>query len=156
MSKIALPTMVVISAANSMFGRITGLSGICMSVAAAITTFTTPLFIHHVPYNARVQVCFVASVLSFVICVLCKGTTGPSIGTVLAGFVYAFGTNLYLAVAAFYDQRTFIAFSTGSGELWLHPPQIVHLHAQAFPPSLALRSILGLCKLLGINCWNGC
>ena len=108
--------MIVTSAANSMFSGITGLWGICMSVAAAITTFTTPLFIHHIPYNVRVLVSFVASVLSLVICVLGSGVVGPSIGTVLAGFVYAFGTSLYLTVAAFYDQRTVIAFSTGSGE----------------------------------------
>lgn len=108
--------MVTISAANSMFSGITGLMGICMSVAAAVTTFTTPLFIHHVPYNARVLISFVASVLSYVICVLGSNVVGPTIGTILAGFVYAFGTSLHLSVAAFYDQRTVISFSTGSGE----------------------------------------
>lgn len=114
--QIALPTMVATSAASSMFSGITGLMGICMSVAAAVTTFTTPLFIHHMPYNARVLISFIASVLSFVICVLGSDVVGPTIGTILAGFVYAFGTNLYLSVAAFYDQRTVISFSTGSSK----------------------------------------
>ena len=68
------------------------------------------------PYDARVLVCFFASVLSCVACVLGSDVVGPSIGTVFAGFVYAFGTSLYLTVAAFYDQRTVIAFSAGSGE----------------------------------------
>lgn len=121
--------MVVTSAVNSMFDGITGLWGICMSVAAAITIFTTPLFINHVPYNARVLVSFDASVLSVMICVLGSGVAGPPIGTVLAGFVYAFGTSLYLTVAAFYDQRTVIAFSTGSGEKKrFHLSRIAHSH----------------------------
>ena len=108
--------MVATSAASSMFTGITGLMGICMSIAAAVTTFTTPLFIHNVSYNLRIFVCFVASVLSFIICILGSGVPGPAIGTVLAGFVYAFGTSTFLSVATFYDQRTVIAFSTGSGK----------------------------------------
>jgi hypothetical protein len=108
--------MIVTSAANSMFSGITGLWGICMSVAAVITTFVTPLIVHHVPYNIRVMVGVSASLLAFAICVLGSNVAGPSVGTLFAGFVYAFGTNLYLSVAAFYDQRTVIAFSAGSGE----------------------------------------
>ena len=114
--QIALPTMLATSAANSMFSGITGLIGVCVSVAAAVTTFATPLFIHHVPYNARVLISFVTSVLSFVICVLGSDVVGPIVGTILAGFVYAFGTSLYLSVAAFCDQRTVISFSTGSSK----------------------------------------
>ena len=135
--------MVATSAASSMFSGITGLWGICMSVAAAVTTFSTPLFIHHVPYNARVLISFVASVCSLVICILGSGVVGPTIGTILAGFVYAFGTSLYLSVAAFYDQRTVISFSTGSGEtLCLPLPQRFRLYDQASLLSLALLSTL--------------
>ncbi len=105
-----------------MFVGITGVLGVCMSLAAAITSFITPLFIHHVPYDARVLVGILASILSFIIYTLGSSVAGPAICTVLAGFVYAFGTNLYLAVAAFYDQRTVIAFSIGSGKCHVHVP----------------------------------
>jgi CLN3 protein len=115
-SKIALPTMVVTTGANVMFTGITGVYGICLSTTAAITSFGTPLFAHLMSYNLRVIACIVASILSFVICTLGNSQAGPAIGTIFAGFVYAFGTNTFLAVAAFYRQQTVIAFSIGSGK----------------------------------------
>ena len=113
--------MVTNAAASSMFAGITGLLGIFMAVAAAATTFAVPLVIHHVSYNVRLLICFVASVLSYALCAAGQSVAGPAIGTILAGFVYAFGTSLYLSVAAFYDQRTVIAFSTGSGQIPCFP-----------------------------------
>ena len=142
--------MVVTSAASSMFSGITGLMGICMSVAAAVTTFTAPLFIHHFSYDLRVLVCFVANVLSFVICIIGSSVAGPAMGTMLAGFVYAFGTSLYLSAAAFYDQRTVIAFSTGSGEIF-YPGTLKPLLT-----SLGFSAVFGPTLYIGfIQAFNG-
>lgn len=116
MQKIALPTMVVTTGANVMFTGITGVYGICLSTTAAITSFSTPLFVHLLSYNLRVMICMGASILSFVTCTLGNSEAGPTVGTIFAGFVYAFGTNTFLAVAAFYRQQTVITFSIGSGE----------------------------------------
>lgn len=140
--------MVATSAARSMFGSTTGLFGICMSVAAAITTFSTPLLIQHVPYHTCVAVSSVAGVLSLVICTIGRDIAGPAIGTLLTGFEYAFGTSVFLSVAAFYDQRTVIAFSTGSGGTLRYDPRTSRLRSQAPPSSSARPCILGSRKPL--------
>ena len=114
--QVPLPNMIVMTGANVMFVGITGVFGVCMSVTAAFTSFATPLFIHHFSYNIRVLVGITASVLCFIICTLGTGVAGPAVGTILAGFVYAFGSNLYLAVAAFYNKKSVILFSVGSGK----------------------------------------
>lgn len=107
--------MVITTGSNVFFKGITGIFGVCLSLTAAIVSFTTPLFVHQIPYDARVLVGITASILSFLVCTLGNSVGGPAMGTILAGFVYAFGCNLYLAAAAFYDQRCVVAFSTGSG-----------------------------------------
>ncbi|MCJ1237601.1 battenin CLN3 protein [Varicellaria rhodocarpa] len=129
---VPLPNMIVMTGANVMFVGITGVFGVCMSVTAAFTSFATPLFIHHFSYNTRVLVGITASVLCFIICTLGTGVTGPAVGTVLAGFVYAFGSNLYLAVAAFYNKKSVIMFSVGSGLSAVVGPALYIGFMQAF------------------------
>ncbi|KAE9989817.1 hypothetical protein EG327_002205 [Venturia inaequalis] len=112
---IAFPTMLVSTGANAMFPGVTGAFGVSLSCTAAVTAFTTPLFLHHINLHLRVVISLTASVLGMIVCTLGRGSTGPVIGTCLAGFVYAFSTNAYLAIAAFYDPKTVRAFSSGSG-----------------------------------------
>ncbi|KUJ21138.1 uncharacterized protein LY89DRAFT_778754 [Mollisia scopiformis] len=121
---IALPTMVVTMAANQMFAGITGVYGISLSLTAAITSFSTPLFARFLPYNICTFICVIFSLLSYTICTLpfpspsssiTTSKAGPVLGTMFAGFVYAFGTNTYLAVAAFFPQEAVLALSVGSG-----------------------------------------
>lgn len=114
--QIAFPTMLVSTGANAMFPGVTGAFGVSLSCTAAVTAFTTPLFLHHINLHLRVVISLTASVLGMIVCTLGRGSTGPVIGTCLAGFVYAFSTNAYLAIAAFYDPKTVRAFSSGSGE----------------------------------------
>lgn len=114
--QIAFPTMLVSTGANAMFPGVTGAFGVSLSCTAALTAFTTPLFLHHLNLHLRVVISLTASVLGMTSCTLGHGSIGPAIGTCLAGFVYAFSTNAYLAIAAFYDPKTVRAFSSGSGE----------------------------------------
>lgn len=114
--QIAMPTMIVSTGANAMFPGVTGAFGLALSCTAAFASFLTPLLLHHLSLNQRVIVSFVASVLCFVVCTLGTGKAGPVIGTMLAGFVYAFANNSLLAAAAFFDQKTVLSLSTGSGK----------------------------------------
>lgn len=123
LDQIAFPTMVVTTAANEMFAGITGAYGICLSLTAAVASFGTPLVARYLPYNVCTAMCTVASLLSYVLCTVPRpldGTqdsnkAGPVIGTMLAGFVYAFGTNTYMAIAAFAPSEAILGLSIGSG-----------------------------------------
>ncbi|KAI1481940.1 hypothetical protein F4774DRAFT_407379 [Daldinia eschscholtzii] len=119
---VGLPAMVTTTASSEMFTGITGVYEICSSVTAAVFSFSGPFLNRYIPYNYATIICTVASALSYVICTLPsplgadKGNlTGPVIGTMLAGFVYAFGTNVYMAVAAFFPPEAVLALSVGSG-----------------------------------------
>lgn len=115
--------MVITTAANQMFAGVTGVYGICLDLSAAVASFSTPMFARFIPYNVCMAICTLASLLSYLLCTLPQpisdGSTfnkaGPVIGTVLAGFVYAFGSNTYMAVAAFFPSEAVLALSVGSG-----------------------------------------
>ncbi|KAJ9150261.1 Protein BTN [Pleurostoma richardsiae] len=120
---IGLPAMVTTTSANVMFAGITGVFEVCDSVVAAVVSFTTPFFAPYISYDTCTAVCIVASALSYITCTLPQplsgvepaNKAGPVIGTMLAGFVYAFGTNIYLAVATFFPKEAVLALSVGSG-----------------------------------------
>ncbi|KAI1802050.1 hypothetical protein F4811DRAFT_425189 [Daldinia bambusicola] len=114
--------MVTTTASSEMFTGITGVYEICSSVTAAVFSFSGPFLNRYISYNYATIICTVASALSYVICTLPspleaeKGNlAGPVVGTMLAGFVYAFGTNVYMAIAAFFPPEAVLALSVGSG-----------------------------------------
>ncbi|KAI0538361.1 hypothetical protein GGR58DRAFT_526128 [Xylaria digitata] len=115
--------MPITTAASLMFDGITGVYGICLSVTAAVSAFAGPVVARHVPYDICNAVLTLASALAYVISTLPQplanstgsNKAGPVIGTMLAGFVYAFGTQNYLAVAAFFPAEAVVALSMGSG-----------------------------------------
>ncbi|KAI1863234.1 uncharacterized protein JN550_009760 [Neoarthrinium moseri] len=120
---VGLPTMPITTAAAQMFEGITGVYGICLSLTAAISSFAGPMIARYVPYDVCNIALTLASALAYVISTLPDplgnptgfNKTGPVIGTMLAGFVYAFGTQNYLSVAAFFPSEAVIALSVGSG-----------------------------------------
>ncbi|KAI1352898.1 hypothetical protein F5Y01DRAFT_303594 [Xylaria sp. FL0043] len=115
--------MPITTAASVMFDGITGAYGICFSAAAAVSAFAGPIVARHISYDVCNIVLTLASALAYVICTLPhpladktgENKAGPVIGTVLAGFVYAFGTQNYLSVAAFFPSEAVVALSIGSG-----------------------------------------
>ncbi|KAI0419642.1 hypothetical protein F5X98DRAFT_362395 [Xylaria grammica] len=115
--------MPITTAASLMFDGITGVYGICLSVTAAVSAFAGPVVARHVPYDVCNAILTLASALAYVISTLPQPLTnstggnkaGPVIGTMLAGFVYAFGTQNYLAAAAFFPAEAVVALSMGSG-----------------------------------------
>ncbi|RYC62002.1 hypothetical protein CHU98_g4214 [Xylaria longipes] len=115
--------MPITTAASAMFGEITGVYGICFSLAAAASAFAGPMLARYIPYDVSTIVLTLASALAYVICTLphplalgnSGNKAGPVIGTVLAGFVYAFGSQIYLSMAAFFPSEAIVALSTGSG-----------------------------------------
>jgi len=116
--------MPITTAASLMFDGITGVYGICLSLTAAVSSFAGPMVARHVPYDVWNLILTLASGLAYVICTLPHplsdtltggNKAGPVVGTVLAGFVYAFGTQNYLAVAAFFPAEAVVALSMGSG-----------------------------------------
>ncbi|KAH7062688.1 hypothetical protein B0J12DRAFT_724671 [Macrophomina phaseolina] len=111
----ALPPMIVTTGASAMFPGATGAFGLCLTCAAAVTSFTAPMFLHRIPQDVRIIVLLVASVLCLVISTLGSGTVGPVFGSLVGGFVYAFGLNALLASAAFFDHKTVLSLSTGAG-----------------------------------------
>lgn len=123
MFKVGLPTMPITTAASQMFEGVTGVYGICLSLTAAISSFAGPIIARYGSYNAWNIILTFASALAYVICTLPHplssyaggNKAGPVIGTMLAGFVYAFGTQNYLAVAAFFPNEAVVALSVGSG-----------------------------------------
>ncbi len=121
--QVGLPTMPITTAASQMFDGITGVYGICLSLTAATSSFAGPMLARYLPYNVCTIILTLASAGAYIICTLPyplsdatgfnKG--GPVVGTMLAGFVYAFGTQTYLAVAAFFPSEAVVALSVGSG-----------------------------------------
>ncbi|CAH0056975.1 unnamed protein product [Clonostachys solani] len=114
--------MPITTAANQMFEGITGVYGICLSLTAAVSAFVGPMIAQYVPFDIVTIALTLASGLAYVISSLPSplsntggNKTGPVIGTMLAGFVYAFGTQNYLAVAAFFPAEAVVALSVGSG-----------------------------------------
>ncbi|KAI0861119.1 hypothetical protein F4860DRAFT_503493 [Xylaria cubensis] len=115
--------MPITTASSLMFDGITGVYGICLSATAAVSAFAGPMVARYVPFNVCTIILTVASVLAYVVCTLPQPLNdatgqvkaGPVIGTMLAGFVYAFGTQNYLTVAAFFPSEAVVALSTGSG-----------------------------------------
>ncbi|KAF7515156.1 hypothetical protein G7054_g14726 [Neopestalotiopsis clavispora] len=120
---VGLPTMPITTAANQMFEGITGVYGICLSLTAAISAFAGPMVARYIPFDICTIALTLASALAYVISTLPDplgspvgaNKAGPVIGTMLAGFVYAFGTQNYLAVAAFFPSEAVVALSVGSG-----------------------------------------
>ncbi|KAI0197810.1 hypothetical protein F4808DRAFT_452322 [Astrocystis sublimbata] len=115
--------MPITAAASAMFDGITGVYGIVFSLAAAIASFAGPILGPRIPNDVATIILTLASVLAYIICTLPhplsnmsgKNKSGPVVGTALAGFVYAFGTQHYLSVAAFFPSEAVVALSTGSG-----------------------------------------
>lgn len=115
--------MPITTAANQMFRGVTGVYGICLSLTAAVASFAGPILGRYLSYNACTIILTVASALAYVVCTLPEplsnsndfNKAGPVVGTMLAGFVYAFGTQTYLAVAAFFPSESVVALSVGSG-----------------------------------------
>ncbi|KAI1159211.1 hypothetical protein F5B18DRAFT_637778 [Nemania serpens] len=115
--------MPITTAASAMFDGITGVYGIVFSLAAAVSAFAGPIVAHHIPYDVCNIILTLASVLAYITCTLPhpladasgENKAGPVVGTALAGFVYAFGTQNYLSVAAFFPSEAVIALSIGSG-----------------------------------------
>lgn len=115
--------MPITTAANQMFEGITGVYGICLSLTAAISAFAGPMVARYIPFDICTIALTLASALAYVISTLPDplgspvgaNKAGPVIGTMLAGFVYAFGTQNYLAVAAFFPSEAVVALSVGSG-----------------------------------------
>ncbi|KAI0502803.1 hypothetical protein F5B22DRAFT_640627 [Xylaria bambusicola] len=118
----SLPAAVTTTASNETFSGLTGLYEVVASASAAIISFGGPFLIRYVSYDQCTILCTVASLLSYIICTLPhplgdgkENLAGPVIGTILAGFVYAFGTNVYLSVAAFFPAEAVLGLSVGSG-----------------------------------------
>lgn len=115
--------MPITTAASQMFDGITGVYGICFSLTAAISAFAGPIIARYLSYNVCNIILTLASILAYIISTLPNplnnvdggNKAGPIIGTMLAGFVYAFGTQNYLAVAAFFPDEVVVALSVGSG-----------------------------------------
>ncbi|KAI9667572.1 MAG: hypothetical protein M1821_000388 [Bathelium mastoideum] len=121
---IGLPSTVITTGSNVMFTGITGVYEVCASVTGAVASMAAPFVLRLVSYNTHTVICIVASALAYIICTLPNPLDGPAppsskagpvIGTMLGGFVYAFGTNVYMAVAAFFPPEAVLALSAGSG-----------------------------------------
>lgn len=156
--------MIVTTAANEMFTGITGAYGICLSLTAAIASFSTPLVARYMSYNLCTAICTLASFLSYVLCTVPKpldgihpaNKTGPVLGTMLAGFVYAFGTNVYMAVAAFAPSEAVLGLSIGSGFSSILGPGIYIGVTTAFQQDWKRTLLVSSPSVLGIPAvWSG-
>ncbi|KAJ4983196.1 Protein BTN1-like protein 2 [Stagonosporopsis vannaccii] len=96
---VGLPCTTITAAAKALFHGVTGAYGLCAFVTAALTSFVTPMFAHHIPLSYRTIILTVTGLASLGIC----------------GATYAFGINTYLAVAASFPQYTVVSFSSGCG-----------------------------------------
>jgi MFS family permease len=156
--KIGLPSMVVTTGANEMFTGITGVYEVCASLTGAITSLLTPFFAHFISYNRCTMICLTASLLSYVICTLPQplddspndSKVGPVVGVALAGFVYAFGTNVYMAVAAFFPSEAVLALSAGSGFSVIVGPALYIAFMAAFNQDWRRTFLVFLPTALGI------
>jgi MFS family permease len=107
-----------------MFTGITGVYEVCASLTGAIASVGTPFIARHLPYNTSTAICTLSTALAYLISTLPhplegdgtpKSKAAPVIGTMFGGFVYAFGTNIYMAAAAFFPPEAVLALSIGSG-----------------------------------------
>ncbi|KAK1564270.1 uncharacterized protein LY79DRAFT_136313 [Colletotrichum navitas] len=121
---IAMPSAVITTGANVMFTGFTGVYEVCASLTGAIISVGTPFVARFIPYDVCTVICTASTALAYLIPtlphVLEGGATpnnkaAPIIGTMFGGFVYAFGTNIYMAVAAFFPPEAVLALSVGSG-----------------------------------------
>lgn len=141
-----------------MFTGITGVYEVCASLTGAITSLVTPFFARFISYNRCTMICIIASLLSYVICTLPQpldgsssdSKAGPVIGVALAGFVYAFGTNVYMAVAAFFPSEAVLALSAGSGFSVIVGPALYIAFMAAFGQDWRRTFLVFLPTALGI------
>lgn len=107
-----------------MFTGITGVYEVCASLTGAITSVGTPFIARYLPYNVSTAICTLSTGLAYLIATLPnplagdatpEGKAAPVIGTMFGGFVYAFGTNVFMAAAAFFPPEAVLALSVGSG-----------------------------------------
>jgi hypothetical protein len=107
-----------------MFTGFTGVYEVCASVTGASASFFSPFLAPFIPYNVGTGICIGASMLTYILCTLPhplegaaspESKAGPVIGVMLGGFVYAYGTNLYMAAAAFFPPEAVLGLSVGSG-----------------------------------------
>ncbi|KAF2429696.1 hypothetical protein EJ08DRAFT_697968 [Tothia fuscella] len=152
---VPLPQMTIMSAARLMFPGITGIFGIALAVPAATAAYSLPFFAYHIPYNIVVVINIVVAILSLVTCTLGTSIAGPVVGTVLAGLGAAIGQYLYLAVAAFYPQRSVITFSIGTRVIFVVRAAMYMGFMAAFHDDwrLSIRIIAPLPLLHGLVYW---
>ncbi|KAK2038821.1 hypothetical protein LZ31DRAFT_635132 [Colletotrichum somersetense] len=121
---IAIPSAVITTGANVMFTGFTGVYEVCASLTGAVASVGTPFVARFIPYDVCTAICTASTALAYLIPtlphVLEGGATpdnkaAPIIGTMFGGFVYAFGTNVFMAVAAFFPPEAVLALSVGSG-----------------------------------------
>ncbi|TKX27205.1 CLN3-like protein [Elsinoe australis] len=120
---VGLPAMITETAANRIFEGFTGIYEVCNSVAAASASFGTPFLARHISYDTCTLICTAMTVLSYLLCTLPDplagslpgNKTGPVFGAMCGGFLYSFGTNVYMAAAAFFPHEAVLALSAGSG-----------------------------------------
>lgn len=106
-----------------MFDGMTGVFEICNSVVAAATSLCTPFLMRRFTYRTSMIICAVATVLSYLFCALPEpmstakkvNEAGPVIGTMISGFMHAFGVASIIALQAFFPQEAPLALSAGSG-----------------------------------------
>lgn len=107
-----------------MFPGMTGLYEVCASVTGATASIVSPFIARFIPYNVSTIICTLATALTYTLCVLPHpldgaippaSKAGPVIGVMCGGFVYAYGTNVYMAAAAFFPQEAVLGLSVGSG-----------------------------------------
>ena len=107
-----------------MFTGFTGVYEVCASLTGASASFFSPFLAPFIPYNVGTGICIGASMLTYILCTLPhpleggappESKAGPVIGVMLGGFVYAYGTNLYMAAAAFFPPEAVLGLSVGSG-----------------------------------------
>lgn len=116
--------MVVTTGSRVMFTGFTGVYEVCASLTGASASFFSPFLAPFIPYDVGTGICIAASMLTYILCTLPhplegavspESKAGPVIGVMLGGFVYAYGTNLYMAAAAFFPPEAVLGLSVGSG-----------------------------------------
>jgi hypothetical protein len=107
-----------------MFSGLTGVYEVCASLTGAVASVGTPFITRYIPYDVSTGICVLSTALAYLVPTLPSPLAGastpqqiaaPIIGTMFGGFVYAFGTNIYLAAAAFFPPEAVLALSAGSG-----------------------------------------
>lgn len=124
LEQIAMPSSVITTGSNVMFTGITGVYEVCASLTGALTSLGIPFVARFLPYDVSMAICTLSTALAYLIPTLPHPLVGgetpqnkaaPIIGTMFGGFIYAFGTNVYMAAAAFFPPEAVLALSSGSG-----------------------------------------